>query len=96
MLPSSSSDPLVVKFLSPVLENLLSFEKTVIVFNEAESDEVLADILVFLTEEGRRWDSLELPVLAEPLREPGARKYYPILTLILAATCSPGRGLFPS
>ena len=52
MLPSSSSDPLVVKFLSPVLENLLSFEKTVIVFNEAESDEVLADIFVFLTEEG--------------------------------------------
>ena len=94
MLPSSSSDPLVVKFLSPVLKDLLSFEKTVIVFNEAESDEVLADILVFLTEEGRWGDSLELPVLAEPLREPGRRKYYPILTL--TATCSPGQNLFPS
>ena len=76
MLPSSncSSDQLVVKFLSPVLEDLLSFEKTVIVFNETESDEVLADILVFLTEEGRRGDSLELPVLAEPLSESGGRK----------------------
>ena len=94
MLPSSSSDPLVVKFLSPVLEDLLSFEKTVIVFYEAESDEVLADILVFLTEEGRRRDSLELPVLAEPLSEPGGRKYYPILTL--RATCSPGQNPSPS
>ena len=76
MMPSSnsSSDQLVVKFLSPVLEDLLSFEKTVIVFNETESDEVLADILVFLTEEGRRGDSLELPVLAEPLSESGGRK----------------------
>ena len=39
-------------------------------FDETESDEVLPDILVFLTEEGRRGNSLKLPVLTQPLSEP--------------------------
>ena len=70
---------LVVQFFSPALENLLSLDETVIVLYEAESDEVLADTLVLLAEEGGGRNSLKLPVLAQPFGKPG-REYQNLLS----------------
>ena len=61
---------LVVQFFSPALENLLSLDETVIVLYETESDEVLADTLVLLAEEGGGRNSLKFPVLAQPFGKP--------------------------
>merc|ERR1712154_424908 len=61
---------LILQFFSPALKNFLRFEETVIMFYETESDEVLANALVLLTEEGRRRNSLKLPVLAQPFSKP--------------------------